>query len=267
MAAFTTEYSDEIAKALCNLELSSNYRSQTFAFDQSRPPTPDGTGRPANFQTIAPGIYRSSYPQIPHFGKLEDLHLKTIITFVPEDLPSAYANFISTQGIIHHHIPILANKDPERYTDAATVQTVLELILDPHNYPMLIHCNKGKHRTGCMTACFRKVCGWTDVAVIEEYVKYSTPKDRELDKIFIKRFDPSPLKAIALSRGYVGGVYKQPAVGDTGTSERSTTTMYTNSSVATYGATENGEVQHEYQELVRKENNAFMEPAHQWNYR
>jgi len=259
--------SDQAAKALCALKSPAEYTSETITLDQSHPPTPDGTGRPTNFQTIAPGLYRSSYPVIAHFEKLEDLDLKTIITFVPEPLPFAYGNFISTNGIVHHQIPILANKNPDVYTDAATVHRILELMLDANNYPMLIHCNKGKHRTGCMTACFRKVCGWTDEAALEEYVQHSAPKNRDLDEEFIRHFDPAPLKPIALERGYVGGVYKQPLEGDSQISERSDVTVYTNNSVATYGDSETGEILHEYQERIRIENNEFMESSRTWSHR
>lgn len=259
--------SDEVAKVLCALKSPIEYNSKTITLDQSQPPTPDGTGRPTNFQTIAPGLYRSSFPVFAHFEQLENLSLKTIITFVPDELPLDYCNFISSSGIVHHQIPILANKNPDVYTNAAVVHQVLEIMLDPNNYPLLIHCNKGKHRTGCLTACFRKVCGWTDEAAVEEYVQYSLPKDRELDKVFIKRFDPSPLKSLALDRGYVGGVYKQPLAGDTQTSERSGITVYTNNSVATYSNSETGEILHEYQERVRIENNEFMESSRLWSHR
>lgn len=257
--------SDARARYLCQIKSPVDFTSETLNQDRSNPPTPDGTGRPTNFQTIAPGLYRSSYPQIAHFAKLEDLGLKTIVTLVPFELSLEYSNFITSNGIIHHQIGVLANKDPEVFTHTETVHKVLEIMLDPSNYPMLIHCNKGKHRTGCMTACFRKVCGWTDDAVIDEYTRYSTPKDRELDKAFIKRFDPTPLKSIALERGYVGGVYKQP-IGDTQVSERSNVTVYTNNSVSTYGNGD-GEIQHEYQELVRQQNNEIMETAWMWSHR
>jgi len=259
--------SDQIAKALCALKSPAEYSSKTLSLDQSHPPTPDGTGRPTNFQTIAPGLYRSSYPLHAHFAKLEDLGLKTIITLVPEELSLTYSNFVSSNGIMHHQIPVLANKDPEVYTDATTIHQILEIMLDPNNYPMLLHCNKGKHRTGCLTACFRKVCGWTDEAALEEYVQYSVPKDRELDKAFIRQFDPTPLKSTALDRGYVGGVYKQPLAGDTGISERSGITVYTNNSVATYSNSETGEILHEYQERIRIENNEYMESSRLWNHR
>lgn len=217
--------SDALAAALAALNINTN--SKTIQFDASRPPTPDESGKPVNFQVIAPGLYRSSYPQYAHFNNLADLELKTIITLVPEPLPLEYANFLTSNGIVHYHIPILANKEPDIYTDADTVNNVLSIVLDPANYPMLIHCNKGKHRTGCMTACFRKVTGWTLEACIEEYERYSTPKDRQLDKVFIERYDPSVLKPLAFSRGYVGGVYRQPVRDSTKSS------VYTNNTIET----------------------------------
>jgi len=176
--------------------------------DLSNPPTPEGRDPgPPNFGVVAPGIYRSSYPSDPHFTRLGDIGLTTIVTLVPEPLPLSYANFVSSNGITHHHIPILANKDENIYTDAAVVNQIMELMLDPENYPILIHCNKGKHRTGCMTACFRKITGWTDEACIQEYMQYSTPKERALDMAFIRRYDAEVLKGVALERKMVGAEY------------------------------------------------------------
>ncbi|CAN0534051.1 unnamed protein product, partial [Ectocarpus sp. 8 AP-2014] len=36
---------------------------------------------------------------------------------------------------------------------------VFFLNTDASNHPMLVHCNKGKHRTGCLIGCFRRVRG------------------------------------------------------------------------------------------------------------
>ena len=74
--------SDELAATLAKLSL--NTKSKTITEDKSQPPTPDNTGSPANFQIIAPGLYRSSYPHHVHFERLADLELKTIVTLVPD---------------------------------------------------------------------------------------------------------------------------------------------------------------------------------------
>lgn len=194
--------------------------SVTMDEDKSQPPTPDGTGLPTNFHPIGPGIYRSSYPQTAHFEKLQTFAFKTIITLVPEPIQEPNLTFMRAHGITYHHIHVLANKDPKSYTSAATVAQILRLVMDKRNHPVLIHCNKGKHRTGCITACFRKVTGWTTDACIDEYERYSTPKDRDLDKAFIRRFEATAeLKAFALENGLVGGAFKQPYEGESGESE------------------------------------------------
>ncbi|KIW71454.1 hypothetical protein PV04_03619 [Phialophora macrospora] len=234
--------SGALAASLAALNVSSGV--ETIHVEESQPPTPDGTGRPVNFQTIAPGLYRSSYPQTPHFLELEKLNLKTIVTLVPQPLPEDYKRYLARNNITHYHIPILANKDPEIYTPDAVVYKVLELMLDSSNYPMLIHCNKGKHRTGCITASFRRVTGWTFEACMAEYERYSKPKDRALDKVFIERFNPLPLKSIAIERGYVGGVWRQPVFGSTNFSTYTTTTMDTNYTTTDDSSTDNLERTH-----------------------
>ena len=146
-------------------------------------------------------------------------------TFVTEDISADYQAFITKSGITHHRIHVLANKDPDIFTDDKTVNEVIKLMLDRENHPILIHCNKGKHRTGCITACFRKVTGWTLEACIAEYEDFSLPKDRPLDKAFITRFDASALKSLALERGFVGGAFAQPYVESSNDSEYTNNTF------------------------------------------
>ncbi|OAL37724.1 hypothetical protein AYO20_02901 [Fonsecaea nubica] len=237
---------------LTDLDVSSS--SKTLQLDQSQPPTPDGTGRPVNFQIIAPGLYRSSYPQYAHFDTLAELGLKTIVTLVSGTIPIDYQMFMTSHGITHYTIPILANKDPEVYTPDTVVCKVVELMLDPVNYPMLIHCNKGKHRSGCITAAFRKVTGWTLDACLEEYELYSKPKSRDLDKVFIARFDPSPLKHLAIDRGYVGGVYRQPVRTSTKSS------IYTNNTLETVYTTPD-DPSLDFHDPIRKERDTLVAPV------
>lgn len=252
--------SDEISATLASIQTRTR-GSKTMQLDESQPPTPDGTGRPINFHTIAPGVYRSSYPDFEHYEQLTDLELKTIVTLVPGPLPWEYSNFISSSGIIHHHIPILPNKNEEVCSSPETVHQVLEIMLNPSNYPLLIHCNKGRHRTGCMVGCFRKVTGWTLEACLDEYEKYAKPKDRVLDRAFIDKFDASVLKPIALERGYVGGVYRQPM------DESTKSSIYTCNTIDTYTSEESDLPSNDYQEKARKANEAALESSRLWSYR
>ena len=52
-------------------------------------------------------------------------------------------------------------------TNSATdLKKVLRDILDPSNHPLLIHCNKGKHRTGSVVGCLRKIRDWSLSSIV-----------------------------------------------------------------------------------------------------
>ncbi|KAK2739096.1 hypothetical protein FQN57_006662 [Myotisia sp. PD_48] len=175
----------------------------------SRPPTPHGIGFPDNFAEVVRGIYRSSFPMPVHLSSIRLLGLKTIITLVDEEWSPEYVKFVQEHHITSHIIPILANKNPTVYTPQSTVENVLRILLNPKNHPVLIHCNKGKHRTGCVVACLRKAQGWPMDQVLSEYLEYSRPKARILDRTYIQRFDESVVADLARE---VGAEYWFPTI-------------------------------------------------------
>ena len=77
------------------------------------------------------------------------------------------------------------------------------MVLDCSNYPLLIHCNKGKHRTGCIVGCLRKVQGESMAEVINEYHAYADPKARRLDENFIRDFDERSLLPFDQNNSYL----------------------------------------------------------------
>lgn len=74
-----------------------------------------------------------------------------------------------------------------------TMKSILEVVLDRRNYPLMIHCNHGKHRTGCVVAVVRKMAGWNASIVLDEYRAYADPKIRDCDVAYIKGFQTSTL--------------------------------------------------------------------------
>ena len=40
---------------------------------------------------------------------------------------------------------------------AAATARLPRLTLDRRRHPVLVHCNKGRHRTGCLVGCIRKI--------------------------------------------------------------------------------------------------------------
>jgi len=69
------------------------------------------------------------------------------------------------------------------------VVAALTTILDVRNHPILVHCNAGKHRTGCVVGVLRRLQGWALTPVLAEYRMFANPKERVMDQMFIELFD------------------------------------------------------------------------------
>lgn len=80
-----------------------------------------------------------------------------------------------------------------------TIREALEVILDVKNHPVLIHCNKGKHRTGCVVGCLRKLQKWCLSSIFDEYRRFAAAKARVSDQRFIQLFDITSFKHLPLS--------------------------------------------------------------------
>jgi tyrosine-protein phosphatase SIW14 len=144
-------------------------------------------GQPNNFGTVVPGVYRSSYPQTEDYPFLQKLGLKTVVTLVHKDFPVGYRAFLRKNDIRHHVFDMTGTK--KATIPPELMKNILQLVLDQRNYPLLIHCNHGRHRTGCVVAAVRKFSGWDDTPIIDEYKAYAEPKVRDCDLDYISAFN------------------------------------------------------------------------------
>ena len=144
---------------------------------------------PENFSLVEDGVYRSAFPRTKHCKFLANLNLKHVVPLVPEDYPEAMCSFYEKAGITLQCAGLDGNKWPFKGIDLEEFRGVIRFILDPANRPLLIHCNKGKHRTGCVIACLRKARGWALSSIFAEYLMFSHPKSRIEDQRFIESFE------------------------------------------------------------------------------
>lgn len=146
---------------------------------------------PDNFAMVCPGVYRSSFPSSKHFEFLRTIGLKTVLTLVQEEeYPAANRDFFKQEKIRFLQIGIPGNKEPFVTIPDEKIRRALSVVLDKRNHPLLIHCNKGKHRTGCLVGCLRKMQCWSSTSIFEEYRRFSFPKSRAMDQLFIELFQP-----------------------------------------------------------------------------
>ncbi|XP_038888264.1 tyrosine-protein phosphatase DSP1-like isoform X2 [Benincasa hispida] len=154
---------------------------------------------PLNFAVVDSGIFRSGFPDSSNFSFLQTLGLRSIICLCPEPYPEANMDFLKSNGIRLFQFGIEGSKEPFVNIPDFTIREVLKVILDVRNRPVLIHCKRGKHRTGCVVGCFRKLQKWCLSSVFDEYQRFAAAKARVSDQRFIELFDISGLKHLPSS--------------------------------------------------------------------
>ncbi|GBG77436.1 hypothetical protein CBR_g23885 [Chara braunii] len=118
----------------------------------------------------------------------------------PEPYPEVNIEFLEKNGIKLFHFGIEGNKEPFVDIPEPVIREALKVLLDVRNHPILIHCNKGKHRTGCLVGCLRKFQNWSLTSIFDEYRRFAGTKVRMLDQQFMELFDVSDFKAWTYSR-------------------------------------------------------------------
>ena len=140
-----------------------------------------------NFGIVNEGqIYRSSQPSESFLNRLiEQRKIKTIAV-LKHSVPGFEKNIATSKGIRIIQIKMSASKEPS----AGEVEKFLEIINNPDNYPILVHCHGGADRTGLMIAIKRvEVDGWTvDEAEKEMFFYRNIPILTPMPKRFLEQW-------------------------------------------------------------------------------
>lgn len=159
---------------------------------------------PENFSHVIGQIYRSSFPRIENFPFLQKrLRLKSILVLIPEEYPPENQEFLGNTKIRLFQVAMSGNKEPFVNIPSDLLTKALEIVIDPANQPILIHCNRGKHRTGCLIGCIRKLQNWSLTMIFDEYRRFAFPKARALDQQFIELYDDEEIKKIANEKAWL----------------------------------------------------------------
>lgn len=128
-------------------------------------------------------LYRSGCMSADGFrDAIQKLGIKTVISFWDEDPdPTLYANRFShvsikeselckSMGVNYRFIYVQLINDDRAGKDRPTaIDDFLAVMDDEANYPVLIHCKAGLHRTGVMAAVYRmEYNGWTREEALHE---------------------------------------------------------------------------------------------------
>lgn len=153
----------------------------------------DGFTAPYNFSVVESGVYRCSFPDSSNFSFIETLNLRSILCLCPDPYPEESLRFLQSKNIKLFQFGFQGTKEPSAVSKDMITEA-LEVLLDVRNHPILIHCKHGKHRTGCVVGCYRKVKNWCLPCVLQEYQHFAGAKARPTDIKFIENYDASSLR-------------------------------------------------------------------------
>ncbi|URE14947.1 phosphatase [Musa troglodytarum] len=152
---------------------------------------------PLNFAMVNDGVFRSGFPETTNFGFLETLKLRSIVYLCPEPYPEVNKEFLESNSIKLFQFGIEGRTEPFVHIPGERIREALKVVLDARNHPLLIHCKRGKHRTGCVVGCLRKHQKWCLSSVFDEYQRFAAAKARVCDLRFMELFDTSSIKPLS----------------------------------------------------------------------
>ena len=147
-----------------------------------------------NFGRVSATYYRGAQPNGHDYADLAALGVKTVINLTSDDAAPDEAALTERAGMKYVQIPMTTHTPPT----AAQIATFLQIVDDPANQPVYVHCVGGRHRTGVMTAMYRiNEDGWTGARAFQEMKQYKFGADflHPEFKAFVNDYRAAPADA------------------------------------------------------------------------
>lgn len=133
---------------------------------------------PWGLAELIPGaVYRSAEPRPCHLESLTRLGIRTLVC-VKRTLPRpSTLEYARAHGIGVARIDL----GPDGEIDPRAVQRALDLVTRPCLWPLLLHCDGGRHRTGIVAAALQQRQGASLKQALEAYERNAAPSARVSD--------------------------------------------------------------------------------------
>lgn len=116
------------------------------------------------FNEVEPGFWRGGLPRKRGLEQLKTMGVRTVIDLMDED-PKKWSLIAANLGIRYVNIPMRRT----RPIPTESIKQFLDIVEDPANRPIYVHCRAGKDRTGAMIAIYRMhACDWSSAQAIKE---------------------------------------------------------------------------------------------------
>ncbi|GLI77649.1 tyrosine-protein phosphatase siw14 [Penicillium ochrochloron] len=142
---------------------------------------------------LATDGYPPKYPEASEHGGKGEIPLQLTL---PErtilDYDHTLKNCLARNNVHMMCIPIAPDEDDPftAKTADSTVDEVMHILMSQTHHSIFVHCVGGKHHTGVMVGCFRKVQGWSHSNIISEYRSFAGDRARSSHEAFIQAYTP-----------------------------------------------------------------------------
>lgn len=146
--------------------------------------------RVGNFGRVNDNYFRGAQPGGRDYADLAALGVKTVID-LQDYGDTAEPAAVRSAGMNYVRIGMSTRINPTQQQ----LEQFLQIVNDPANQPVYVHCAGGRHRTGVMTAVYRMMNeGWTGDRAFKEMKKYDFGADflHPEFKSFVYAFRPLP---------------------------------------------------------------------------
>ena len=121
-----------------------------------------------NFGKVNDNYYRGAQPAAGQHAQLRRVGIKTVID-LRKDGNAEAAGWARAAGLAYFNLPL----EPGRPATREQTAEFLRLANDPSNWPVYVHCDSGRTRTGALTAVYRITHDdWTADQAFGEMLKY-----------------------------------------------------------------------------------------------
>ena len=142
---------------------------------------------PFRFGYVEKDVFRGGYPVALNFDFLKTLHLKTIVSIIPNPVDDDLKKFCEEEHITSHYyqIPEYAG---QIVITASQITEIMTLMCNTNNLPLYIHSVGGGHTSGLVVLCLRRLQMWSTHAMVSEFNQYVMDGIESCEEEFISNF-------------------------------------------------------------------------------
>ncbi|HJT86831.1 MAG TPA: tyrosine-protein phosphatase [Bryobacteraceae bacterium] len=143
-------------------------------------------------------IYRGGQPSTRGFRNLAKAGIKTVLDLrASASRASKERDEVQSAGMRYVQVPLHDDAPPSQ----ANVRKALSVLNDSSRWPVFVHCDGGKDRTGMIIACYRiSHDGWSHAQALGEAKDCASRDLKPAMRKYVMRFHPQRLAAAETAR-------------------------------------------------------------------